>query len=156
MNLVISDIDGVIANCEHRLSWAKAKLWDDFYDRVFSDDPIWDGISLVKALVGTDGLLVFMTGRRDTCRTDTEHWLKRRGTFSSFDSMFMRKDGDHRPSAELKKETYANIVSMMEARGLTFTHIYFIDDDPENVKAVCDGDDFVTGITFGIKRMEVK
>jgi hypothetical protein len=45
---------------------------------------------------------------------------------------------------------------MMEARGLTFEHIYFIDDDSENVKAVCDGDDFVTGITFGTKRMEVK
>lgn len=156
MNLVVSDIDGVIANCEHRLPWAKAKLWDDFYNRVSADEPIYDGITLVKALLGDDGVLVFMTGRRNTCRTDTEQWLTRRGLFDGFDSMFMRKDGDHRPSPELKKETYANIISMMEARGLAFDHIYYIDDDPENVKAVCEGDDFVTGITFGVKRMEAE
>lgn len=155
-NLVVSDIDGVISNCEHRLSWAKAKLYDEFYSRVGMDEPIMDGINLIKRLTSDDGargdMLIFLTGRREDCREETIEWLKKFDL--EYDSLYMRQEGDHRPANELKKELYAEIVRMCNNRGLSFEHVFFIDDDSRNVQAICEGDDNVTGLTFGIKRME--
>lgn len=154
--MVVSDIDGVISDCEHRLSWAKAKLYDEFYSRVGMDEPIMDGINLIKRLTSDDGargdMLIFLTGRREDCREKTIGWLKKFDL--EYDSLYMRQEGDHRPANELKKELYTEIVRMCNNRGLSFEHVFFIDDDSRNVQAICEGDDNVTGLTFGIKRME--
>lgn len=153
-NLIISDIDGVLANCEHRLFYAKNKLYDTFYEKVSDDTPIHDGISLIRRLYdGGSHTLVLLTGRRETCREATRRWLKKH-TELDYDSLFMRRDGDHRDAAEVKKELYSEIVRMFESRGAEFDAVYFIDDDPENVKAICENDSEVTGLTFGVKRME--
>ena len=157
MNLVVSDIDGVIANCEHRLSWAKAKLYGEFYSRVGMDEPIPDGINLIRRLTlsseAGDDMLVFLTGRREECREETIHWLNRHFNYP-YDALYMRPEGNHRKARELKKELYAEIVRMYQNRGLSFDHVFYIDDDPDNVQAICDGDEHVTGLTFGIKRMK--
>ena len=152
-NLVISDIDGVVSNCEHRLFWAEAKLYDTFYSKVGADEPILDGINFIKRLVDDDDTLIFLTGRSESCREETVEWLKKVGLYK-YDALYMRQEGDHRPASELKKELYAEIVRMCNSRGLSFDYVFFIDDDSRNVQAICEGDENVTGLTFGIKRME--
>lgn len=148
-NLVICDIDGVIADCTHRLPWLRAKAYDNFYDRVYDDTPISDGIDLVSALVSDSEMdkLVFLTGRRDSCREATEDWLEK-WTLPKQDAIFMRPTGDYRPAAELKAELYAEIVRMFEARGMTFSNVYYIDDDMKNIRSICDGDEHVVGLLF--------
>lgn len=155
-NLIVSDIDGVIANCEHRLQWAKAKLYDDFYSRVSGDEIIPDGVNLLRRLTlssesGEDEL-VFLTGRRDTCRSDTVHWLSKKFVYP-YSALYMRKDGDHREPYIVKKELYDEIIRMYESRNMSFDHIFYIDDDPENVKMICDNDENVTGLVYGTKRL---
>ena len=155
-NLVVCDIDGVIADCSHRLSWAEAKMYDDFYARVSGDEPISDGITLLLKLAAhldSGDRIVFLTGRREDCRQDTMDWLRKNFCYS-YEAIYMRRKGDHREPYIVKKELYAEIIRMFESRNIIFDHIYFIDDDPENVKAVCEGDDFVTGLTFGINRLK--
>lgn len=158
-NLIVSDIDGVIANCEHRLWLAEAKLYDGFYEKVGDDTPISDGINLLRRLTSGndagDDMLVFLTGRREDCRETTKMWLSK-NFYYPYDALYMRPEGDHRKAKELKKELYAEVVRMYQSRGISFEHIFYIDDDPDNVKAICAGDEHVTGITFGIKRMEEK
>lgn len=64
--------------------------------------------------------------------------------------LLMRGDGDYRPSSIVK-------VELLKACNIPFDDyetIYFIDDDPENVKAVCEAFPKITGITFGIKRFK--
>ena len=72
-NLIISDIDGVIANCEHRLWYAKEKFYDSFYERVGGDSVIEDGVELLRQLTkDSNSMLIFLSGRRESCREDTK------------------------------------------------------------------------------------
>lgn len=82
----------------------------------------------------------------------------------------MRKDGDHRPSPAVKVEQIKSVLDpelpaptqVLKTAINAFTtllggdepseDIYFIDDDPENVKAVCKAFPTIIGITFGIGR----
>lgn len=153
--LVVCDIDGVIADCRHRLPLLKEKKYDEFYELVEKDSVISGGRFLLNSFNNSpeDVSLVFLTGRRDSSRKGTINWLRGAG-FTTYDAMFMRESSDHRPSKELKPELFGEIIKMYQARGYDFRLIYFIDDDPENVKAVCDKFPEVQGIVFGLERME--
>lgn len=158
MNLIISDIDGIIADCSHRLSWAKAKLYDEFYSdaNVLRDEPIESGITFLKMLSGgltSTTRVVFCTGRNETCKDATREWLHKKVKLD-YDALYMRKDGDHRKSEIAKVELVEEIIRSYIARGENVTEIYYIDDDPNNVKAVCEQYNSITGITFGIERMK--
>ena len=67
--LIISDIDGVLADCKHRLYLVKGdyKLWDEFYsdDRVAQDTPIEEGAKLLEALASGWNELILCTGRNE-------------------------------------------------------------------------------------------
>lgn len=153
-NLIISDIDGVIANCEHRLWYAKEKFYDSFYERVGGDSVIEDGVELLRQLTkDSNSMLIFLSGRRESCREDTKQWLKQ-NFYYPYEALYMRDDGDHRPAPTVKAERYAEIVRMIQSRGLSFEHVYYIDDDPKNIEAICKGDEHVTGLLFGIKRID--
>lgn len=158
MKLIISDIDGIVANCEHRLFWAKAKLYNEFYSdaNILRDEPIKSGITFLQMLDG--GLtsvtrIVFCSGRNETCKEATREWLRREVKLD-YDALYMRKDGDHRKSEVAKVELVEEIIRSYIARGEDINEIYYIDDDPNNVKAVCEQYNDIAGITFGIKRME--
>lgn len=158
MKLIISDIDGIIADCSHRLYWAKAKLYDEFYSdmNVLKDEPIESGITFLKMLSGgltSTTRVVFCTGRNETCKEATREWLHKK-TRLDYDALYMRKNGDHRKSEIVKVELIEEIIRSYIARGENINEIYYIDDDPNNIKAVCEQYNDITGITFGIKRMK--
>lgn len=159
--LAIFDIDGVLADCTHRLHYAKAKDYDKFYadEEILKDTPIRSGIELLQNMA-TWADIWLATGRSQRCDMATLTWLQRvvgrrevlRGLAS------FRDEGDFRPSPVLKVEQLKDLFreSKKRSEGYFVTQdvnpIYFIDDDPENVKAVEKAFPSITGIVFSTKR----
>ena len=152
-NLIISDIDGIVADCQHRMFWKEAKIYDSFYseENVLKDEPIDSGISFLNSLTnGDDNTLVFCTGRNEMCDNATRKWLRTHLGIGviQYDALYMRKEDDHRPSNQVKPELVEDILRSYKARNFDFRNVYYIDDDPENVKAVCDKFAEIIGIVY--------
>lgn len=162
-DLIICDIDGVLADCEHRLHYLKEKSYEAFYEDVIHDKLIRPGARLLYYLWNShfdrdemqmkNNDVIFLTGRPGITRPDTLEWIYSHlvGCMVKY-PVLMRGDGDYRPSPIVK-------VELLKAANTNFEQyesVYFIDDDPQNVKAVCEAFPNITGITFGIKRMEEK
>jgi hypothetical protein len=97
---VICDVDGTIAKNTGRSYYDLAK--------VLEDAPIEPICNLVRILKDRGLKIIIMSGREDTCQTDTEIWLK---TYDiPYDAIFMRKVGDGRKDAVTKKEIYTENV----------------------------------------------
>lgn len=104
-NIIIVDIDGTVANLEHRLHHIKKELpdWDAFHAEVSGDSPIREVMLLIEALNHMKKYqIVLVTGRMERCRKDTETWLRIRGL--SYDRLMMRKEKDFRPDYEIKQD----------------------------------------------------
>ena len=154
-NIVFCDIDGVLADNTHRLHYAlEDKEYEKFYSapEVSDDEVIEAGLELLESLTNhSDDKVFYITGRNECCRSATEMWIMRRLRKTVKISAF-RKDGDHRPSPEVKVEMIQKIKDLMPSYFVPHNYLYFIDDDPKNVEAVCKAFPEITGITFGIGR----
>lgn len=101
---VIVDLDGTLANCQHRVGILEEKgddRWDRFYDQCDRDQSIPWVINLVNELYPHHRIII-MTGRPERIRGKTAAWLGLHNV--SYDALFMRKDGDHRHDSEVKPE----------------------------------------------------
>lgn len=131
---IIFDIDGTLADASHRLHFINDTAywksrdgkppspdWESFLasDLVSKDEiirPIW---TLMDSLLASDHGVLFITGRRESERAMTEEWLSRvncdvrRMTSSRIRSqnwpkltlpLYMRQNGDRRPSDVVKRE----------------------------------------------------
>ncbi|MDN3240991.1 LNS2 domain-containing protein [Glycomyces tritici] len=96
-NALIADIDGTVALMGDR----------DPYDetRVLDDQPNVEVVRLVTVLAMNGYRIVFVSGRTEACREDTETWLHRQFPFY-FSALHMRAIGDKRRDAEVKTEIY--------------------------------------------------
>lgn len=164
--LIICDIDGVLADCSHRLHYLEERNYDDFYSNnaMLDDKTILAGVDLLFSLrhnycpigesVQRKNPVIFLTGRPDRTRSITMAWIQEHIGYAMHDlPLLMRGDEDYRPSSVVKTEL---LQAALPHQGRRYDMVYFIDDDPENVKAVCKAFPKITGITFGIKRMEEK
>ncbi len=103
--IVICDIDGTIANNDHRQHFLKEKKdWDGFFSKLHKDEPIFEIIDKVKALEKEGRRIIFLTGRPEKYRQQTEDWLKKYFTFDL--EILMRKDNDRRNKEQIKKELF--------------------------------------------------
>ena len=104
----IFDIDGTIADCSHRLHFIQQETpdWDAFYSLCVNDKPI-DNVCHLLRIIPSDVDIIFITGRSEKWRGDTNNWISLR-VFGGFRPglLYMRADGDHRPDYEIKKEIY--------------------------------------------------
>ena len=74
--LVLCDIDGTVANNDHRQKLLKGfNDWDKFFSLLKDDEPIHVIIERVKQKVESNGDLIFLTGRPEKYREMTEDWL---------------------------------------------------------------------------------
>ncbi len=162
--LIICDIDGVLADCSHRLHYLEEKNYETFYSNnaMLDDKVIQDGLSLLFSLrygswsagepVRAENPVIFLTGRPARTRSITRTWIQHYVGYAMYTlPLLMRGDGDYRPSPVVKTEL---LQAALPDRGKKYDKIYFIDDDPENVKAVCEAFPKITGITFGAKRFK--
>lgn len=108
MSMIICDIDGTIADCEHRRHYItnKPKDHDAFYAGVRDDKPIRKIIGVLLSLLERDFYTVtFVTGRPERTRKDTEWWLSEYLHLYPHDyEMFMRKDKDYRQDYIVKQD----------------------------------------------------
>lgn len=101
---VIVDIDGTVADATHRLHFVQQqpKQWDEFFKAMILDAPRREVIEEVLALA-TDYEIVFVSGRPDTYRKETENWLKQHiGLLDA--TVLMRKGTDKRPDDQVKQD----------------------------------------------------
>lgn len=154
--LAIFDIDGVLADISHRLHYLREKDYDKFYGvSIAEDQPIASGRELLVKMRGYCTFppedLWLLTGRPERTRIMTEMWLRARlNLWPRSEDLLMRPDGDYRPSPELK----VMLLKKRQRELKKYDLIYFIDDDPENVKAVEEVFPDITGIVFSTKRFK--
>lgn len=108
--LAIVDIDGVVADVRHRLRHVEGspKDWGAFFAAAVADPPHAEGLAVVARLA-EDHEVVFLTGRPEACRDDTERWLDDHGLGDH--RLVMRPEGIRRPAAELKRELLAGLAA---------------------------------------------
>jgi phosphoglycolate phosphatase-like HAD superfamily hydrolase len=122
MNAVIFDIDGTLANIEHRRHFvaSKPKNWKAFSQGMKFDLPNDDIIWLMR-LMYKDGVeILIASGRGEEDREATIEWLQKNGIFSTHDvaedwdvvdkakvvyhKLYMRPANDYRPDNIVKSE----------------------------------------------------
>lgn len=128
--LVIFDLDGTLANIEHRLHIiaVRPKRWDRFFRACSNDAPNLPVIELAQTL-GVAGWEVWIwSGRSDMVRRETEAWL---ATHLGIDApLRMRRDGDHQADVTLKASWLLELAPSDRAR------LRFIVDDRASVVAM--------------------
>ena len=108
---VICDLDGTLTDNSHRLHFINnhPKDWNSYNDAMVGDavntwcrDILW-GLS-------RDGYtILFVTGRSEVSRLETENWLARKECPHGF--LFMRKDKDYRDDFVIKGEIYTSLIA---------------------------------------------
>lgn len=110
--LYIFDLDGTLANADHRLHHITGpeKDWRAFFAAAVDDEPIAPVVEMFKAMRKGAELWIW-TGRSDEVREQTRAWLGRHGLIHGFwgalnapESLLMRKSGDHRHDHVIKRE----------------------------------------------------
>ena len=121
--IILCDIDGTIANNDHRQHFLEGKKdWDGFFSKLSDDAPIYSVINLVNEEHQKGNKIVFLTGRPEKYRYSTTLWLK---DFFNFEIvLFMRKNNDKNNKLRVKKEIFNNNFKVKEI-------LYCIDNDYE-------------------------
>lgn len=102
---IIVDIDGTLADCEHRRHFLDKKDWKGFFSKM-SDDLIISWVrDLVENIAELSGLrIIIVTGRPSNYGGLTIEWLYE--NYVHYDAIFFRQEGDFRPDEIVKKEIY--------------------------------------------------
>lgn len=124
---VIFDLDGTIANLDHRLHFLKDSApqdWEGFFQACDGDILNEWALSLAYALDMDGYQIVIVSGRPERTREKTKAWLDKHA-FPYFELVLVRKDGDHAPD-ELLKENWLKQFTGRE-------EILFVVDDRQKV-----------------------
>lgn len=99
--LAVFDIDGVLADVNHRVHHLERQPadWPSFFDAAQDDVPFPEGVTL-SSEAAEDCDVAYLTGRPERCRAQTEQWLSTHGFPRG--QLVMRSDGDHRPARKAK------------------------------------------------------
>lgn len=108
MKYIVFDLDGTLANCEHRkhLIEGPEKNWDEFF-LACSGDSLIEPVAKLFMILWHAFLdpnkkysLIIMSGRGQISRQLTIDWLHGHGIYP--DALLMRPIGDFTPDNELK------------------------------------------------------
>jgi len=105
MKNIIFDIDGTIANCDHRRHFVSNgnKDWNSFRSHTKFDTPIQHVCDMAKQHVADGDNVMFVSARNNSERNITiqqiQDWI---GIESPI--LFMRPDDDYRPDDVFKKD----------------------------------------------------
>ena len=105
----IVDIDGTIANNEHRIHYITNghKDWDKWHANAHKDEPIREMIDILDMASAANIKIVLCTGRDEKCRVDTVKWLGDNDI--PWDALYMRSEGDRRDDDIVKFELLEQI-----------------------------------------------
>ena len=142
--LVIVDLDGTLADGNHRLHHIHPKEtrnWDKFYEECSLDTPHTDVIELVRALRDYGMTVIILTGRREETRKETQQWLAHYGI--PYEILIMRPKGNHEDDHKWKPGVLAtlggpaNVLMVIEDRNRI---VVTLREQGYRVLQVADGD----------------
>ena len=102
---VIFDLDGTLADCEHRRHFVTGdkKDWDGFFKTCVNDEPIKPIINLLKMYRALGCNIYILSGRSASVMTQTRLWIERHvGYLGSGMQLAMREEEDLRPDRHVK------------------------------------------------------
>lgn len=112
--LVVFDIDGTLANIEHRLGYVRSqpKNWAAF-DAGIPNDKVNEPVARVfHSLHNGENTIIFASGRSERSRQATVDWLRaNKMWFGSYSRLYMRKADDFRPDDVVKREILDQIIA---------------------------------------------
>jgi hypothetical protein len=99
--LAVIDLDGVVADVRHRLHHVTGRRrdWNAFF-AAMTDDPVLPEGRAVTERLAEDHEIVYLTGRPERTREQTDGWLRRHGLPRG--RMIMRAERDRRPARVVK------------------------------------------------------
>ena len=110
---VIFDIDGTLANCDHRRKYVDGTLVKDWeaFRRYMSADPVHEHVRrLYRMYLMNDWTILICTGRLEADRDMTTTWLMKAG-ISGYVQLMMRPDAERfRPDWEVKQDMLHQIL----------------------------------------------
>lgn len=126
-NLIIFDLDGTLADVNHRRKFLEQSKpdWDAFYAHMADDVPNENIVALYKSLWKQDQYeVLIVTGRHERFRALTMNWFKKYDI--PYSKILMRGDKDFRPDHEVKQD----MLNLLLADG---KKILFTVDDRQQV-----------------------
>jgi hypothetical protein len=129
---IIVDIDGTLANIEHRTHYVRngRKNWKRFFDAMILEtvrEDVKAVYDLYYGLRNRFGLsLIIVSGRGSEYEYQTRKWLSDNGI--EFDKLFMRRKADYRDDTIIKQEIYDTYIAPQHKV------ILVIDDRPKVVR----------------------
>ena len=108
--LYIFDIDGTLSDNSHRLHLIQGEVkdWEGFHNAMGDDKPIFEVITIARALGEENHKVVYSTGRMLKGLEVTQRWLCKY-RLPQVGRIYMRSDGDHREDFEVKAELLEKI-----------------------------------------------
>lgn len=124
-DVIICDIDGTLANCEHRRHFVReGKDWVSFFVEMDKDTPIEEVVNALKTHVGDGCKLIFVSARPENYRAVTEAWISKHYG-DEYETLIMRPTDDTRPDTMVKSDIYENYLQRL--------HIKYVFDDRPSV-----------------------
>ena len=106
--VVLVDVDGTVADIDHRLHFVKdgKKDWKSFFANVDNDTPHFEILNEINDLYpAKDFTRVVMSGRPENLRDTTENWLQRVARLE-YATLIMRGAKDSRADDIVKRELF--------------------------------------------------
>jgi len=121
MDSVIVDLDGTLADCNHRLHFIEQpkKDWNSFFNNCGEDsviEPVRELINMLKEKY----MIIILTARPNSIREHTTKWLEDNNI--EYDALFMRGKNDYRKSPVVK----SSLIEEMKCHD--YIPIYAIED----------------------------
>lgn len=112
MPAIIIDLDGTLCDVSHRTHFVKTTPpnWPAFFDACVDDTPNPAVAALVEMANERGHTILYVSGRPETHRTQTEAWLESHG-LACYAALLMRPAGDYRQDAIVKRELYDQHIS---------------------------------------------
>lgn len=130
--IIVFDIDGTLADMEHRRHWFDGgrKNWDAFFAAQHLDPTHEEIVWMAHQFYETGNTIIICTGRNEGHRKVSEEWLAKFDI--KYAKMYMRPFKDHRQDGIVK-------VELLEQIRKEFGEPYlWIDDRNQVVKAIRD------------------
>jgi hypothetical protein len=128
MRYIICDLDGTLANVDHRREYfPDGKLnWKKFHSEIINDSVNkWCELILNKFFFDKDLEIILLSGRSEDYRDVTLEWLKKHNI--NYHYLFMRKSKDNRKDSIVKEELYE------ECKKRFTGEVLFVIDDRQQV-----------------------
>jgi len=108
MKTIVCDIDGTVANIEHRRQYVatKPKNWKAF-NAGMAQDTVYEDIQWMVTSLSMFSNFVFCSGRGEENREITEQWLA--DNKFTYEGLYMRAKGDYRQDSVIKVELLQQI-----------------------------------------------